>query len=256
MPNAPVEESRAIRDQVMGGSAGRILLAAVAMIPAAGLAQTISINDGTLSFGPQPLGTTSSARLLLVTNSGSAALDITAVTLAGLNDQSFTYPPSTTCIGSLAVAQECSISIAFTPHKVGSLTTRIQIASNATNASSGYSYIDVSGTGVSPTPTVTVSPMSLSFGDEVTGIPSLPQILTVTNTTAGSATISSVGLYGNNNQASFSSPQLSTSCAGALPVEAQCTISLSFMPRATGPLSTEVSIVSQPGHGAIIGIQD
>jgi len=77
------------------------------------LEQIINLNPTSLTFSDQPLGTTSLAQAVAVTNRGTAALNITGVTPTGTNANDFT--PVNGCGPALAAGQNCSISLTFQP---------------------------------------------------------------------------------------------------------------------------------------------
>jgi 6-phosphogluconolactonase (cycloisomerase 2 family) len=210
-------------------------LVAAAMIPAAGMAQTVS--PMSLSFGDQPNGIPSQPQELTVTNNTAAAVSVSA-SLYGNNNQPSFSPLSSNC-RSLAIGAQCTIMVTFTPRKNGALASEVAVISQPGNSKV---VIPVSGTGVTATQFVTISPTtSLSFGNQPDGTASPPQTVTITNTTAAAVTVS-VSLYGNNNQPSFS--PLSTDCAGSLAVEATCTVNVTFTPQNIGVLSSELHIAS------------
>ena len=103
----------------------------------------ISVSPSSLSFGNQAVGTSSAARSLSVTNSGTATLSISSVTKTGTGAGSFGY--SNGCPGTLAPAAGCSISVTFSPTSAGAASASIVISSNASNGTT--TTIALSGNG-------------------------------------------------------------------------------------------------------------
>ncbi len=144
----------------------------------------ISISPTSLSFGNQTVNTTSTPQSVTVTNTGSSSLVINS---AASSPSQFTVtgPSSTT----LASGASVSYNVSFTP-------TATQTYSGALtfNTSASTSPVSLSGTGTavpgSP-PQVSISPASLSFGNQVINTSSLPRTVTVTNTGGSNLVINS-----------------------------------------------------------------
>lgn len=105
---------------------------------------------------------------------------------------------------------------------------------------SGYDYqglldqVDVSFV----TTPVQISANSFSFGSQVVNTTSAPQVATLMNTGSGPLSISSIAVGGSN---STDFAQTNT-CPGSLNVGAACTISVTFIPAVTGPLTASVTV--------------
>jgi hypothetical protein len=89
----------------------------------------ISLNPTSLDFGQQTLSTTSTARSIIVTNTGSGTLTISSVVASG--DFAATTVPVTNCGGSLASLATCSVNITFTPTATGGRSGTLTITDNA-----------------------------------------------------------------------------------------------------------------------------
>jgi uncharacterized repeat protein (TIGR03803 family) len=199
-----------------------------------------------ISFGPQPVGTSSAARPITITNTGSESLTIGAVSLSGANPASFRT--SNTCSSPLAAGGKCTVNVSFVPPSTGA---RAAVVNVANNGAGGALKIALSGTAAAPTAGLTVNPASLNFGSQVVEFTSAPQIITVTNTTTAPVSVTSVRLVGAN----VPSFVTSNSCGVTLAVEGSCTISVSFEPRAVASLSASISIVSGAASGlASVGL--
>lgn len=93
----------------------------VSVAPAAGLA-----------FGVVPVGTSSPAKTLTVTNNQTTALTINSITFTGAHPGD--YSQTNTCGSSLAAKAKCTIAVTFTPTATGSRTASLTLADSATNS--------------------------------------------------------------------------------------------------------------------------
>jgi hypothetical protein len=85
-----------------------------------------------LKFGNVPLGTTTATRTVTLTNTGSAAMNISEITLEGTNPGDFVGLSETcTALGSLGPDESCSAQIAFRPTATGSRTATLTIDDTA-----------------------------------------------------------------------------------------------------------------------------
>ena len=224
-------------------SAAKVSLASVSLT-GTGVAPTklVTVSPTSVNFGNQPVGSFYySTQFLLVTNSTGATVTIITETVSGINAPSFST--SDNCLTVLAVGASCTIGVTFVPAGIGAKSAQVNILSS--NGSSPAA-ITLSGTGVAATAGLTLSPSSLSFGNQPDGTTSAAQLVNVTNTTAAPVTVNTVSLTGAN-PASFAS---TNTCGAPLAVEASCTISVSFTPRSTGAKSASLSIASSAASTA------
>jgi hypothetical protein len=103
---------------------------------------TVSLSATSLSFGSQAVGTTSASQSVTLTNTGSATLYFTSITVTGANATSFVF--SNTCGASVAAGGSCSIHGHFTPAATGPLTAAVKISDNVVGAPQ---TISLTGTG-------------------------------------------------------------------------------------------------------------
>jgi parallel beta-helix repeat protein len=122
-----------------GWSAGQ--LSDFEVFPSGGVSgPSVSANPSSVSFGNQTVGATSGAQTVTVSNTGTAAATITAVSATG------DFAQTNTCGSSLAAGASCTVSVTFTPAASGSRTGSLSIASNAAGSPA---TVALSGTGVS-----------------------------------------------------------------------------------------------------------
>src|SRR4029077_11435913 len=87
---------------------------------AAPSAPAVTLSATSLSFASQAVGTSSGSQSVTVTNSGSAPLTISSVTVGGTNPADFT--PGNGCQlspSTIAVGANCTVSATFAPTAAG-----------------------------------------------------------------------------------------------------------------------------------------
>ena len=187
----------------------------------------VTLSPTSLSFGNQVVGTTSSAQVITLTNTGTSSLSLTTIKLSGGNRTD--YSQTNTCGGSLAVNASCTISVKFTPLAIGSRTSTVSISDNAAGSPQS---VPLSGTGVAPA--VTLSPLSLLFSGVLVGKSSSTQTVTVSNTGTASLTVTEIDAFGDFSQ--------TNNCTGAaIAAGSSCKITVTFSP--TGTWSRDGTIV-------------
>ena len=113
-----------------------------------GTAAIASLSPSSLTFGNDPVGTTSSSQVVTLNNTGNAALNITSIAFTGANATDFTQVD--TCGASVAAGGNCTIAILFTPSATG---TRVASLGITDNASGSPQPVSLSGTGTQAAPT-------------------------------------------------------------------------------------------------------
>lgn len=195
-----------------------------------GKAATVIVTPSPTSetFAAQAIGTTSAAKTVTVKNTGTGSTPITISPASG----DFAVK-STTCGPTLGASPaSCTISVTFTPESAGTLTGSILITDNASNSPQ---TVSLTGTGKAGTVVVTVSPTSETFAAQTVGTTSAAKTVTVKNTGTASTPISIALVSGDFAQ--------TNTCGTTLgPSPATCTISVTFMPQATGTLAGSISV--------------
>src|SRR5579859_4512989 len=91
-----------------------------ALVSAQPAASSLSSSNAALSFGAQPIGGSSVAQVLTVTNNSTLALALSPISIAGANSSDFSHTnncpisPST-----LAAGASCQINVVFSPIAAG-----------------------------------------------------------------------------------------------------------------------------------------
>jgi hypothetical protein len=82
-----------------------------------------------LNMGNQPVGTSSAARTVTLTNAGGAAITLYSIEIGWVNPGDFTQ--TNTCGSSLNAGASCTIEVMFTPKAVGSRLGHVAISDSA-----------------------------------------------------------------------------------------------------------------------------
>jgi len=200
----------------------------------AAAAPNVSLAPTSITFSSQTVGMTSAAQNITLTNTGTASLSITGITIAGTNASDFSQ--TNTCSSSLTASAFCTIAVTFTPAAAGSFAASVSIADNA---SGSPQTVSLTGTGVAATaPAITFSPASLTFASQNVGATSAAQTVTLTNSGTASLTITGITLTGSN-AADFAQ---TNNCGSSVAAGAHCTINVTFTPAAAGNLTASVSV--------------
>lgn len=115
------------------GSAASITIIPVAPVPQLG-------PSGGLAFATQPQGTLSLPQQVTVTAGGTDPLAVTGFQFVGTDPGDFVVE-SSTCGGTLAVGDRCTLEVAFAPQSQGARTATLVVLSNGPNASLSLSGI-------------------------------------------------------------------------------------------------------------------
>jgi hypothetical protein len=106
------------------------------------LAPAATPSPDTVSFGNLTIGVASSPQTVTLTNSGTAPLNISGVTVDGADAAMFMLTHA--CSSTLAAGASCSVQVVFTPAKGGARNATLKFADNALG---GSQLVPLSGTG-------------------------------------------------------------------------------------------------------------
>jgi len=200
-----------------------------------------SASPANVTFTGQAVGTTSPAQTVTLSNSGNTTLNISSVSMAGLNATDFQLVNN--CPATLALATSCSVSVAFVPSGKGSRTAILNFADSGTNSPQ---TIALAGTGLS-VPPLTLSSTAVNYGLLPLGASATQQI-TVSNPSTGSSQTITTALNG-----SYASQFVITenSCAASLGPGNSCSLTIQFAPVLAGSLDASVSVSGSGGNGPL-----
>ena len=150
-----------------------------------------------------------------VTITGTQFLSGAAVTVNGTS-QAATFVSATQLTTTLTAAQLSA---------VGTLTLVVANPDGGTSNSEPF---------VVAPPPLQLTPASLTFGNQTVGTPSAPQVVTLTNSTATTITITTIIMELGLNPGDFGQ---TNNCPATLEAEANCQITIIFKPNGVGPKS-------------------
>ncbi|MGA2277419.1 MAG: choice-of-anchor D domain-containing protein [Terracidiphilus sp.] len=188
----------------------------------------------------------SPAQSITLTNTGTAALNLTSIAMSGTNPTSFSQINN--CPGSLAVSASCTILTRFAPTALGSRAATLVFTDNASPATQS---VALTGTGVSA-PTLTLSANTLSFGTVTPGTTSATQAVIVTNSsTTTPVNLTSIALSGSG-AASFVEVN---NCGTTLAASSNCIVLIEFTPTVASATSATLTVTANnPSASATVAL--
>ncbi|KWU26328.1 beta strand repeat-containing protein [Burkholderia cenocepacia] len=190
-----------------------------------------NLTVGSLSFDPTPVGTTSSAQGVSLSNTGNTPLTVGAITSTG------PFAVAQNCPSTLDGGASCLASVTFKPVQMGDAAGSLVF-----NTTLGARTVTLSGIGQQAL--LAATPTSLAFGNQAVGSASADESVTLTNTgnadgSVGSATVS----------APFALD--STTCASSLAAGASCAFQVKFNPTVMGVASGTMTIPTASGDQTV-----
>jgi citrate lyase synthetase len=196
----------------------------------------LTLSANTLAFGSVTLKTTST-RTLTLTSSGTAALRVNSVTLAGAGFalSGATFP------ATLNPGQSVVLQVSFDPTVAGAVSGTITISSNS--SSGATNTVTLSGTGTAaPTRQLTLSANTLAFGS-VTMKTTSTKTLTLTSSGTAALTINSAAVVGAGYAIS------GATFPATLNPGQSVVLQVSFDPTVAGAVSGSITISSNSSSG-------
>ena len=148
---------------------------------------SVTLTPSAVSFGNQGVGTSSSAQLLMLTNSGTSAVTGISVAITGVNAGDFGQ--TNNCGTTLAGSASCTISVTFTPSGYGTRTATVTVTDSAGTQTSSLTG---TGTDITPPTTQITAPAD---GATVSGT------ITVTATASDNIAVASIAIFIDGAQA-------------------------------------------------------
>jgi chitodextrinase len=108
-----------------------------------GSSPAVLFSPAALDLGNQPIGVQSAAVPVTLTNVGSATLNVTGLSITGV--QAAEFGQTSNCVGAIAPQGSCTISVTMTPAAAGLRSATLSVADNAPG---NPHALPVSGTGV------------------------------------------------------------------------------------------------------------
>ena len=194
----------------------------------------IALSATQLNFGEIQAGVTEELTVT-VNNTGSAELLIGGnISLSGTNSDEFFQ---TNDCNSVAIGENCIITVSFTPSGAGVRSATLSITSN--DPDSANVTVSLLGEGaLAPEPEILIAPTALAFGEVATGTDA-SLTATISNNGTANLNISNIFIDGTN-AGEFSQ---SNNCVAIIPTDT-CQVSVTFTPSGDGSRTASLTVAS------------
>jgi hypothetical protein len=190
---------------------------------------------------------TGQALTTTLTNTGSAVVRISGITIGGTNPGDFSVT-STTCGATLAINTSCTITATFNSSSPGTFLGTLNVASNAAGSPAS---VNLTGTASASAGTIDLQSgvippagSTVTFPTQVAGSVSTAQAVVLTNT--GSTTMSLALATTGAGANLFPN---TTNCGSSLAAGASCFVSFKFAPKVPASYAASLSITNDAGTG-------
>ena len=204
-----------------------------------GLAAGIGVQPGSLDFGSVALGAEPTLLQLAIQNLGDAPLDLSLLAINGPGADSF----RTTAVpdaGPLAPNAIATLRVEYAPKTAATDTAALHV----TSPDPMTAGVDIALTGVAVTPRLTLSG-PLTFTAQPIGTISLPQQVTITNTSAATLVLQSVSTTPGDFSAQIAGAPATVAPGGT------AIAAVSFTPTRAGSIAGKMSVFVQGQATAI-----
>jgi hypothetical protein len=228
--NCYIENARKMRSAKRPALFVFALMAFFCMARGAAGSTQLSLSPENINFGSVTVRT-SSTQTITLANTGTRSVLVQKATVqgTGFSISGLTLPRT------LAAGQSTTFQVSFAPTVSGSDTGSVSIGCSVHNV---RPTLSLSGTGVTPAPSVSLSSSSLAFGNQSAGTASTAQTVTLNNTGNAALSIASIALTGTN-AVDFAQ---SNNCGASVAAGASCTIGVTFTPVASGSFAAAVTL--------------
>jgi hypothetical protein len=204
------------------------------------------------SPSPDPFGTVTvgetSTGFFVVENKGTAATGKTMPSISGSNATEFVVQDNA-CPDMLQPAQQCGITVRFTPLFVGRRTANLQVDA----APGGFATLPIGGNAIA-NGQLSITPQSRTFSDRVIGSTSniQTQSFTIRNLGAGSTGPLAVSIesVAPDQASSFELFGVNDCSNMALTQNRTCRVDVRFLPKVRGFSSANLLVQGTPGGAA------
>ena len=206
-------------------------------------APVASIAPTTLTLASTAIGATSAAQNVTVSNTGTAALALSAITLS--NSADFIIAGGTCAAGgSVAAGANCIVSVAFKP-AAGTAGARTGSLSITHNAAGSPGSVSLSGTATAAAAPIASLTGALTFGSVNVGTASTAQTATLSNTGTAPLALGTLA----TGSAEFTITGGSCAPGGSVAAAGSCNVIVGFTPSAAGARSANL-VVTHNASGA------
>ncbi len=207
--------------------------------------------NGPLFFADQLVSTTGTVQSVIITNCGSAPLNITNVVVTGSGSSDFSVTQNCLSGTPIAPGAICTIDVAFAPQTAGTRQATLTLTDDAAN---GSTSVLLEGDGIPLTPSVCFGGNPVNFGPVFVSTTSSVQSVTITNCGRAPLSISNVTFSGANPGDFVTT---SSTCSTVAP-GATCAIGVGFAPTTTGLRAAVLNITdntaANPDHITVTGV--
>lgn len=218
---------------------GGVVTAAIGGTVVATVCDPDVLSPTTISFGSQPVGSTSTSQTVRLQNSGGLPYGPLATSLGGPNASQFELTADTCTGTTLSPGAACTASVAFRPTSTGAKNASVTVSGPAGSTSTSLSGQGVAGA-------LELSPSTYDFGSASVGWPSAAKVFTLTNNAAVPTSALAVAITGEFQITA-------DGCSGTQLVSgASCAIAARFAPTSLGntPKVGELSATASTGGTA------
>ena len=213
-------------------------------------------------FGVVEVAKNSTTTSFVISNIGTTPVSAITTALSGTNATLFTITSNTcTTAGvTLATDQTCTIQMQFRPTVLAGVGAKTATLTVSHNGLRSPITIPLSGTAnAAQTPALTVTPVSLAFGNVALNTNSAVSTVTIRNSGTGPLRLGTLAVTGTGaNQYAITA----TTCpngptANTLAAATSCTVSVRFTPTSTGAKAGTIAVsatdaVTAQGHVAAV----
>jgi len=204
-----------------------------------GLAPIMTVDPASAVFGSQDVGSNSETLDLVVSNQGTAPLQISRVALAGVAGRDFRLTRNDCSKSTLTPGETCALRLVFVPRAAGSRQAEVVLSSDALEPET---TVKVTGEGIWTGAAFAVEPRSIDFGPLLVGSGGSRQKVQVVNRQGRSLRNLRVGLAEKGR--GFSLRSQSCTDAALAPGES-CQIEVGFAPASEGDFDSLLQISQQ-----------
>ena len=193
-----------------------------------GVADQFSAAGGPLDFGDQRVGTTSTNQSVIVTNNTDYDANPANPNVTGANSGDFNATGCTSTVSG--GGGTCTVNVDFTPGATGSRSATLNVAGQ---------QVSLGGNGTNPN--ASLSPGSISFGNQPLHVISQTETITLQNTGTAPLNYTSTTV-GGANAGDFSVSDSDCAATLTLAPNATCNVTVAFNPTVTGSRTATVTV--------------
>ncbi len=197
-------------------------------------APQVSLAPTSAAFGAVQVGDHSASQTVTLSNTGAAALALSAIRLAGADAADFTHTTTCDLTAGLPAGGSCTIAVVFAPGSPGAKSATLAFDDDAPNTPQS---VALTGTATpAPIPSVGLSPTTLTFAAQTVGTTGAQQSVTITNTGGADLAVASIGITGSSDFAQ------TNNCPATLASGASCSASVTFAPTGEGTRAAHLTL--------------